>query len=121
MSQHARVHVSLWQSDANRRVKNDHNFSSSSELYCRLDVLLLAECFLSFRKEVYDEFQLDCCHYISLPQLAFQCMLKSTSVTIECLSDPDMILFLESNIRGGMYVRVLIVGRTMRFLNTACF
>jgi len=28
-------------------------------------------------------------------------MLKSTGVRIECLSDVDMILFLESAIRGG--------------------
>ena len=31
-----------------------------TELYCMLDVLLLAECFLSFREEVYNEFNLDC-------------------------------------------------------------
>lgn len=31
-----------------------------TELYCRLDVILLAECFLSFRAEVYGEFGLDC-------------------------------------------------------------
>ena len=72
-----------------------------TELYCRLDVLLLAECVLSFREDVYQEFGLDCCHYISLPQLAFSAMLKSTGVNIECLSDVDMILFLESAIRGG--------------------
>jgi hypothetical protein len=41
-------------------------------------------------------------HYISLPQLAFSCMLKSTGVVIECLTDADMIFFLESNIRGGV-------------------
>jgi hypothetical protein len=33
---------------------------------------------------------------------AFDCMLKCTGASIECLSDIDMILFLESNIRGGV-------------------
>jgi len=69
------------------------------ELYCRLDVLLLAECVLSFREEIYAEFTLDCCHYISLPQLAFSAMLKSTGVAIECMNDIDMILFFEQAIR----------------------
>lgn len=38
----------------------------------------------------------------SLPQLAFDGMLKMTGVAIECLSDVDIILFLEQNIRGGV-------------------
>jgi DNA polymerase type B, organellar and viral len=78
-----------------------NNMLDYTELYCKLDTLLLAECFLQFRNEVYSEFQLDCCHYISLPQLGFDCMLKSTGVKIEPLIDPDMVLFLEANIRGG--------------------
>jgi hypothetical protein len=62
-------------------------------------VILLAECFLSFREEVILNFNLDCCHYISLPQLSFDAMLKTTKVRIECLTDIDTILFLESGIR----------------------
>jgi hypothetical protein len=45
------------------------NLLAYTELYCRLDTILLACVFLSFRGEVLDEFELDCCHYISLPQL----------------------------------------------------
>ena len=78
------------------------NMLDFCELYCKSDVLLLAECFLSFRNEVIQEFELDPVHYISLPQLAFDCMLKMTQVSIECLTDIDMILFLESNVRGGV-------------------
>lgn len=40
-------------------------------------------------------------HYISLPQLAFDMMLKITGVTIELLTDITKILFVEQNIRGG--------------------
>jgi hypothetical protein len=39
-------------------------------------------------------------HYISTPQLAFDCMLKSTKVEIEVLTDIDKILFVEQNLRG---------------------
>lgn len=41
-------------------------------------------------------------HYISLPQLAFDCMLKLTGVHIELMEDPDMVMFVEQNIRGGL-------------------
>jgi hypothetical protein len=78
------------------------NMLDYCELYCRLDVLLLAECFLSFRAEVLQELDLDCCHYISLPQLAYDAMLKMTGVEIEPMTDIDMILFFESSIRGGV-------------------
>jgi hypothetical protein len=78
------------------------NMLDFCELYCKSDVYLLAECFISFREEVIREFELDPVHYISLPQLAFDCMLKMTGVAIECLSDIDMILFLESAVRGGV-------------------
>jgi DNA polymerase type B, organellar and viral len=78
------------------------NMLDYCELYCQLDVVLLAECLLSFRAEVEREFGLDCCHYISLPQLAFDGMLKMTQISIECLTDVDMLLFLEQNIRGGV-------------------
>jgi hypothetical protein len=78
------------------------NLLDYCELYCELDVILLAECFLSFRKEVMDEFGLDPCQYISLPQLCFDCMLRKTGASIELLTDMDMITTLESGIRGGV-------------------
>ena len=40
--------------------------------------------------------------YISTPQLAYDCMLKQTKIVLPLLYEPDQILFLESNIRGGM-------------------
>ena len=72
------------------------------ELYCATDTALLAEIILQFREDMYTMFGLDCCHYISLPQMAFDVMLKTTKVKIEKISDPDMLMFFEQNIRGGV-------------------
>jgi hypothetical protein len=74
------------------------NILDYCKLYCKLDVLLLAECFLSFCDEVLQELGLDCCQYISLPKLAFDAMLKVTEVIIKPLTDIDMILFFASSI-----------------------
>ena len=40
--------------------------------------------------------------YISYPQLAFDCCLKTLSEPIELLHDPDMVLVIEQNVRGGV-------------------
>ena len=73
-----------------------------TELYCTMDVGILAEVVSQFRKLVLDNFKLDCCHYISTPQMSFDCMLWLTKVEIELLTDIDQILFIEQNIRGGV-------------------
>ena len=72
-----------------------------TEFYCLLDVFLLAEVMIAFRKEILKEAGLDCCQYISLPQLSFDMMLKLTGVEIELMTDIDQILFVENGIRGG--------------------
>jgi len=73
-----------------------------TELYCSIDVGILAEVVMQFRRLVLKNFGLDCTNYISTPQLAFDCMLKSTKVQMELLTDVDMILMVEQNIRGGV-------------------
>ena len=83
-------------------VFNCANLKEYCELYCATDVGLLAEIIIQFRKTISDLFGLDCCHYISLPQLAYDSMLKLTKVEIELMTDPDMLLFFEQSIRGGV-------------------
>lgn len=72
------------------------------ELYCTTDTALLAELVMRFRKEIFEKFNLEVAHYISLPQLAYDAMLKRTGVTIELISDVDQLMFVENNIRGGL-------------------
>ena len=40
--------------------------------------------------------------YFSAPGLAWDATLKITKVLLELLSDPDMLLMIESGIRGGI-------------------
>ena len=73
-----------------------------TELYCRTDTYLLAEAITELRGRVYNEFELDICHYLSLPQLSKDMFLKSSGAQIELVSDADMIEFFRANIRGGL-------------------
>jgi hypothetical protein len=82
-------------------VFNCENMQDYTELYCVTDVYLLAEVVFAFRDEIYDETRLDFSHYMSLPQLSFDMMLKLTDEELELMPDPNMILFVESAIRGG--------------------
>ena len=45
---------------------------------------------------------LDPALYFSAPGLAWDATLKITQVRLELLSDPDMLLMIESGIRGGI-------------------
>jgi hypothetical protein len=56
---------------------------------------------------VLKNFGLDCCHYISLPSVAFDSMLRITGVEIELLTDIDKILFIEGQVRGMYFERIL--------------
>ena len=78
------------------------NMCDYMEYYCFLDTVLLAEVVSEFRRVVYEEARLDCSYYVSLPSLAFDCMLKTLDEPIELCSDPDMVLMFEAGIRGGV-------------------
>lgn len=77
------------------------NMLEYMKLYMKLDVALLADLFLNFRALMFDKFDLDPCHFISLPSYAFSCMLKLTEISIEPIEDIDIFQFLSQNIRGG--------------------
>ena len=72
-----------------------------TELYCSLDVALLAEVFSAFRRTAVDIFELDPSLYISLPQYAYSSMKKVTRCELELISDPVQLDFAEKAIKGG--------------------
>jgi hypothetical protein len=73
-------------------------------LYLELDVILLADVLINFRKTVMNKYNLDPFHFISLPAFSWEAMLKFTKVKLEVLSDIDQYLFLEKGIKGGISV-----------------
>ena len=48
------------------------------------------------------EYELDPAHFLSLPGLAWQAFLKKTNIELELLTDYDMLLMVEKEIRGGI-------------------
>jgi len=72
------------------------------ELYCLTDSLLLHDVFQSFRDLCMDHYTLDPAHYMSLPAIGYDAMLKMTGVEIEKITDQEMYNFVYENLRGGI-------------------
>ena len=78
------------------------SFKDYHELYNKVDVLLLADVFEHFRNICLTNYGLDPAHYYTAPGLAWDAALKVTDVSLELLSDVDMLLMTEEGIRGGV-------------------
>ena len=78
------------------------NMGDYHDLYLNTDVILSANVFESFRKVCLDNYGLDPAHFYTAPGLAWKACLKKTSVNLELLKDPDMLLMFERGIRGGI-------------------
>ena len=81
------------------RCKNLYEYTI---LYNHTDTLLLAEIFMVYRKVILDNFQMDANHFLGIPSLAFNLMLKVSKVKLELISDPEINTFFRKSIRGGM-------------------
>lgn len=71
-----------------------------SDLYLKIDILLLTDIFKNFRDLCLKTYELDPNFYYTCPGMSFDCMLKYTEVQIELLYDYDMLLFCEAGVRG---------------------
>ena len=78
------------------------NLGDYHDLYVQSDTLLLADVFNKFRDMCLKEYELDPAHFLSLPRLAWQACLKKTNIELELLTDYDMLLMVEEEIRGGI-------------------
>lgn len=79
-------------------------------VYMRNDTYLLACVFEQFISMIVDKFGLDPCHYLTLPSLGLDAMLKFTNAKIELFQEDkhDMYLQLEDRVggiatAGGLY------------------
>ena len=73
-----------------------------TKLYCKSDVILLADVFEKFVKVSTEEYKINPLYCISLPGYTYQCALKYTNIKLQTLQDKDLILLIENNIRGGI-------------------
>ncbi|XP_053201453.1 uncharacterized protein LOC128386445 [Panonychus citri] len=72
------------------------------DIYLKTDVVLLAAIFENFRKMAIKSFGIDPLHHFSSPGLTWAAALKTTSIELQIFSDVDMLLMIESGIRGGL-------------------
>ena len=86
----------VWRTFKMKTMRDYHN------LYNQSDVLLLADVFENFREVCKENYDLDPCWYYTAPGLAWDACLKHTGINLELLTDPDMLLFFEQGIRGGI-------------------
>jgi len=73
-----------------------------SDLYLKIDVLLLADIFENFRNSCITSYYLDPAHYYTLSGFTWDAMLKYIYGRFELLTDIDMIMFIERDIRGDL-------------------
>ena len=76
------------------------NLADYHDLYVQSDTLLLADVFENFRNMCIKVYELDLAHFLSAPGLAWQACLKKTEVELELLTDVEMLLMVEKEIRG---------------------
>ena len=81
---------------------NITNLDEYHDLYVSLDVALLADVFENFRDTTTNIDKFDPAYDLSAPGLSWQSCLKKTEVTLELLTDKDMLLLFENDIRGDM-------------------
>ena len=78
------------------------NMGEYHDLYLKTDVLLLTDIFENFRDVCMKYYGLDPAYYYTLPNFAFDAMLKMTGVEIDLIYDREMYEMIEAGLRGGM-------------------
>ena len=64
--------------------------------------ILLADVFEKFKEMCLNFYRLDPAKVLSPPRLAWQAAFKKTKVKLDILTDIDMFLMVEKDIRGGI-------------------
>ncbi|KAL4153547.1 hypothetical protein QTP88_001380 [Uroleucon formosanum] len=83
-------------------VFNIKTLGEYSHHYLKIDVGILADVFENFRDLCLPTLELDPAHYMTALGFAYDCMLKYTKIELKRLKCPNMLLFIENSIRGGI-------------------
>ena len=78
------------------------NIKDYLDIYMKLDITLQSDIFNVFRNIIWDQFEIDCCKYITSCSLSLDLMLKYTGVKIQLFKDITMFDFVDSSIMGGL-------------------
>ena len=78
------------------------NMGEYHDLYLKTDVLLLTDVFENFRDMCLSYYGLDPVYSYTLPNFAFDAMLKLTGIEIDLVYDQEMYEIIEAGLRGGM-------------------
>ena len=78
------------------------NLKEYLQCYLKSDICLLADVFLNFRNIIFDNYELDCCKYISAPSLSKDASLKYSKAKIENIMDIDVFNFVKRSMSGGL-------------------
>ena len=79
-----------------KTIKDYHN------LHLKCDFLELADIFEKFRNNSLKNYGLCPSYYLSGSALSWDAMLNMTKIKLELISDPDMYIFFEKCMRGGV-------------------
>ena len=78
------------------------NLREYHDLYIQRDTLLLADVFENFINMCLKIYERDPAKFLSAPGLEWQAILKKTKVKLDYLTDIDILLITEKDIRGGI-------------------
>ena len=81
---------------------NCKTFRDYHNIYNVSDVLILADVLENFRDVCNENYGIDSAHHYTAPGLAWDAALKMTKIELELLSDYDMLLMIQKEIRGGI-------------------
>ena len=71
-------------------------------MYVQSNTLLLPDVFENFRNICLKIYELDPAHFLTAPGLARQTALRKIEVKWDLLTDIDLLLMVEKDIRGGI-------------------
>ena len=79
----------------NIKLFNIKDAEELTKLYCKCDVILLADIFEKFVKVSTKEYRINPLYCVSLPGYTYQSALKYTDIKLQTLQDKDLILLIE--------------------------